>query len=61
MLRSAATASAGSPRRSGLVATQVTQLQIRSHDPDLADAPIPLAAGAGDGAALQLCSVAEVC
>ncbi len=41
MFCSAAAASAGSPRSSGLVATQVTQPQIRSLDPDLADPPTP--------------------
>jgi hypothetical protein len=46
-------ASAGSLRCSGLVATQVTQQQICSPDPDLADPPTPLAAGAGGAAALQ--------
>ncbi len=56
MFRSAAAASACSPRRSGLVATQVTRLQICSPAPDLADAPTPLAADAGGGAALQRCS-----
>ncbi len=53
MFRSAAAASARSPRRSGLIATQVTQLQIFSPDTDLADQPTPLAAGAGGAAALQ--------
>jgi hypothetical protein len=48
------------PRRSGLVATQVTQRQICSPDPDLADLPTPLAAGAVGAAALQRCIVAEV-
>jgi hypothetical protein len=51
MFRSAAAASAGSPHRSGLVATQVTQPQICSPDPDLADPPTPLTIGAGCAAA----------
>ncbi len=53
MFCSAAAASTGSPRRNGLFATQATQLQICSPDPDLADGPTPLAAGAGGAAALQ--------
>jgi hypothetical protein len=58
MFRSAATAFAASPRHCCLVATvtQVTWQQICSPacDPDLADPPTPLAAGAGGAAALQL-------
>ncbi len=50
MFRPSAADSAGSLRRRGLVATQVTQQQICSPDPDLADPPTPLA---GDAAALQ--------
>jgi hypothetical protein len=57
MFRSAATTCAGSPRHCCLFATltQFTLQQIFSPacDPDLADPPTPLAAGAGDAAALQ--------
>ncbi len=54
MFCTAAAASAGRPRRSGLVAMQVIQPQICSPDPDLADPPTPLAAGAGAGGAAPL-------
>ncbi len=50
---SAAASSAGSPSSSGLVATQATQPQICSPDPDLADPPNLLAASPGGAAALQ--------